>query len=408
MDLYIFFVCCVTRLQHIPAGAQVYDSYGQKCNHRFLLNYGFAVEDNRELDGFCPDEVPLELYVKHDDPLYREKMEFWTRGEINTSPHSSSHHHHHSSHHHHNHHQSNNHKISSSSSSSGYNSATSSETGKTTTNYNHTSFSASAAGSSGNAHHHSSSASDSPVVKRIRICVSNNENTRLMFSLLRSLACNRDELRAVTSPVSSDASMSRALFGLSDPSRTIATSSGNTTTYYRTCRDIRYPISLRNERSVMRLLLEIIGRQLARYPTPLAQDVSDLLDERNFPRFSNKRHAKIQVRGEKEVLHHFARWARTALDVMDVIEAELKEENGGVEVQIVNGERTITEERPGFEYVIRRMEEEDVHHTILRYCADVLGSLRREEFKNIRRRRVHAKPTYNHSRSSCSSSGSFF
>jgi hypothetical protein len=145
----------------------------------------------------------------------------------------------------------------------------------------------------------------------------------------------------------------------------------------------------------MRLLLEVIGRQLSRYPTTLSQDVSDLMDERAFPRFSNKRHAKIQVRGEKEVLHHFARWARTSLDVLDVIEAELKEENG-VEVQMTPTGRTIAEERPGFDIVIRRMEEEDsgqIHHTILRYCADVLGSLRREEYK-LRRRRVHQKPAY--------------
>ena len=43
---------------------------------------------------------------------------------------------------------------------------------------------------------------------------------------------------------------------------------------------------------------------------------------------------------------------------------------------------------PSFDDVIRRMEEdidEGVHHTILRYCADVLGSLRREEFRNLRR-----------------------
>jgi hypothetical protein len=251
-------------------------------------------------------------------------------------------------------------------------------------------------------------AAATPVIKRIRICVSNNENSRLLFSLLRALACNREELRAVTSPVSSDASVSRALFGLTD--RTVTSSSGNTTTYYRTCRDIRHPISLRNERAAMRLLLDVIGRQLARYSTSLAQDVSDLMDERSYPRFSNTRHAKIQVRGEKEVLHHFARWARTALDVMDVIEAELKEENGNVEVQMGGDGRITTEERPGFEHVIRRMEDDEtggVHHTILRYCADVLGSLRREEFKNLRRRKVSSKPSYV-SKSSGSSSGSFF
>ena len=51
----------ITTLQSIGRGAQVYDSYGQKCNHRFLLNYGFCVEKNVEVDGFCPNEVPLEL-----------------------------------------------------------------------------------------------------------------------------------------------------------------------------------------------------------------------------------------------------------------------------------------------------------------------------------------------------------
>lgn len=60
----------ITTLQHISGSAQVYDSYGQKCNHRFLLNYGFAVEDNHELDGFCPNEVPVELYVSPDDDLF--------------------------------------------------------------------------------------------------------------------------------------------------------------------------------------------------------------------------------------------------------------------------------------------------------------------------------------------------
>ncbi len=47
----------VVSLQTIRAGAQVYDSYGRKCNHRFLLNYGFSVENNIEIDGFCPNEV---------------------------------------------------------------------------------------------------------------------------------------------------------------------------------------------------------------------------------------------------------------------------------------------------------------------------------------------------------------
>ena len=53
----------VISLQNIPLGAQVFDSYGQKSNHRFLLNYGFSVENNIEMDGHCPNEVGLYVYV---------------------------------------------------------------------------------------------------------------------------------------------------------------------------------------------------------------------------------------------------------------------------------------------------------------------------------------------------------
>lgn len=301
-----FFIPSLRRLQPIPAGAQVYDSYGQKCNHRFLLNYGFAVEDNRELDGFCPNEVPLELTLSPEDPLYAQKSEFWMRGEVNLSKSST---------------------------------------------------------------------------KRVRVCVSNNENTRLLFSLLRAMNCSAEELQAITSPVTS--SDMRPLF--------ITDHRNSLSSYYRSCRDIRHPLSLRNERSAMLNLLQIISTALAKYPTSLSSDKTDLLDEQRYPPFSNKRHAKIQVRGEKEVLHHFARWARTALDVLDVIEQELKEEQQrGVEVQLGRGIVSEDTSRScGYDYIVRRMEEDEtsVHHTIVRYCADVLGSLRREELKTLRRQR---------------------
>mmetsp|Transcript_1596 Transcript_1596/g.3830 ORF Transcript_1596/g.3830 Transcript_1596/m.3830 type:complete len:624 (+) Transcript_1596:227-2098(+) len=315
----------ITTLQPIQTGSQVYDSYGQKCNHRFLLNYGFAVEDNRELDGFCPNEVPIELNLSLDDPLYQHKLEFWMRGEMSFVA-----------------------------------------TSTLLTNKPHS------------AH-----------AKRIRVCVSNNENTRLLFSLLRTMNCSADEFRAVTSPVASDM---RSLF--------VAEHRSSLTSYYRSCRDIRHPLSLRNERLSMMNLLQIICVALARYPTSLAIDKADLLDDRRYPPFSNQRHAKIQVRGEKEVLHHFAQWARTAMEVMDVIEDELKEEQqrGSVEVQLGRGV-IVNDENPsragGFDSLIQKMEVDDsddcLHHTIVRYCADVLGSLRREElksFKSLRRQRA--------------------
>ena len=49
----------------------VYDSYGKKCQHRFLLNYGFTVENNVEEDGKCPNEIffKLKLLPKEIDPM---------------------------------------------------------------------------------------------------------------------------------------------------------------------------------------------------------------------------------------------------------------------------------------------------------------------------------------------------
>ena len=59
----------VIALQKISTGAQVYDSYGRKCNHRFLLNYGFSVENNVESDGYCPNEVRLTPLLFRTSPL---------------------------------------------------------------------------------------------------------------------------------------------------------------------------------------------------------------------------------------------------------------------------------------------------------------------------------------------------
>merc|ERR1712165_530542 len=36
-------------------------------------------------------------------------------------------------------------------------------------------------------------------IKRIRVCMSNNENTRVLFSMLRVLACNEEELSTISS-----------------------------------------------------------------------------------------------------------------------------------------------------------------------------------------------------------------
>ena len=153
----------------------------------------------------------------------------------------------------------------------------------------------------------------------------------------------------------------------------------------------------------MELLLKVTSRALSKYPTSLSQDSTDLRDEILYPKFSNKRNAKLQVRGEKEVLHHFALWARTAIHVTDIICHELEIERKSVsspssgssyndDVQLARNstlQSAVTttaedDEELGFEYVIHAMEEDDdCHSTILRYCSDVLGAVRRDELNRI-------------------------
>lgn len=111
-----------------------------------------------------------------------------------------------------------------------------------------------------------------------------------------------------------------------------------------------------------------------------------------YPKYSNVRNAKLQVRGEKEVLHHFALWARTAMHVIDIILHELDVErrvvSGGGSNEGKSSSRNInnnaTNGELGYDYVIQAMEEdEDCHSTILRYCSDVLGAVRRDEINRI-------------------------
>lgn len=52
----------------------MYDSYGKKCNHRFLLNYGFAIENNIESDGRCPNEIYTRFSIPKSDPFRSRKV----------------------------------------------------------------------------------------------------------------------------------------------------------------------------------------------------------------------------------------------------------------------------------------------------------------------------------------------
>lgn len=389
----------ITTLQSIGAGCQVYDSYGQKCNHRFLLNYGFCVERNVEVDGFCPNEVPLEVgldgfggVVLFGENLLNEgiffggeagkecrdkKLAFWTRGEHGGASHM----------------------FGDGGSRSSFNalaaavgaSSVSGEGGTSSSfaskrDLLHAMMDPTMASSLREAFEKSPSSAPSSYrhavrhVKRVRVCVSNNENTRILFSMLRVLACNSAEIDHISrlGPYNSGPSTAaQRLFGL--PVAATPGGQPSSSSTVRTCRDIRYPINLNNERRAMELLLDITCRALSKYPSSLAQDNADLLDETAYPKYSNKRNAKLQVRGEKEVLHHFALWARTAIHVIDIILHELSEER---KAESEGGHATSTNHNNEleFDYVIQAMEDDDdCHFTILRYCSDVLGAVRRDE-----------------------------
>ena len=367
------------RLQPIMAGAQVYDSYGQKCNHRFLLNYGFAVEDNRELDGFCPNEVPLELSIPDGDPFYESRYEFWMRGEsggnegpggFGNSSHALTA------------------VMAAAAAASGH------EQGLSVARALEAVAGAVGDGTStarsstrGVRSNSEGSESTAPLLRRVRVCVSANENTRILFSMLRVLAANKEDLRAMsgapTLPYGDSGCsvyLSRALRGYTAANPdSAAFVTMQHAALFRTCRDIRNPISLGNEKSAMKLLLEVLAKELECYPTSLAEDMADLMDEEVYPKYSNRRHAKIQVKGEKEILHHFAFWAQTAIDLIDIIETEIASEKKG------EGEQC---PKPGFDFIIQAMEDDDnLHFTVLRYCSDVLGALRRDAIQKIQKER---------------------
>ena len=59
----------IESLEDIKRGEQVYDSYGKKCNTRFLLNYGFINLNNDA------NEYPIKVIMQDDDQYAAQKAE---------------------------------------------------------------------------------------------------------------------------------------------------------------------------------------------------------------------------------------------------------------------------------------------------------------------------------------------
>lgn len=82
-------------------------------------------------------------------------------------------------------------------------------------------------------------------------------------------------------------------------------------------RDIRTPITLRNERAALVLLDRMIGDMLRLYPRTLEEDRALLAGDTLKP-FSNEKHAIIQTAGEKEVLAHYRQHSLAGIQLLDV------------------------------------------------------------------------------------------
>ncbi len=182
--------------------------------------------------------------------------------------------------------------------------------------------------------------------RRIRVCVSENENTKLLFALLRLFEADKEDLEILLS------------------------CSGSA--MYRSIRDAHVAISLKNELRMLQSLVRICDEHLSKYPTTFEQDVQRLAHG-NVPLFSNERNALIQVKGEKEVLLFFRDLAATAaigLKLRDIGEFD----------EYINQVRTTK------------------HVLIFHYCRVTIGRLVNEEFRrgdiNSRQRNIDlSKPT---------------
>jgi len=255
----------VVSLQNIPYGAQVYDSYGRKCNHRFLLNYGFSVENNIESDGFCPNEVPILLELNKTDPLFESKCSFWRRDLAVPS-------------------------------------------------------------------------------RRIRVCVGDNENAKMMLAFLRVIEADKYD------------------FDL------LASCSGSNS--YRSIRDAQVAVSVRNEQRAMMSLVCLCDQHLSDYPTSYEADCQRL-QHGNIAPFSNERHALIQVKGEKEVLLFYKDFGITAVKLLQARDIH--------ELDVLMEQVRVTK-----------------HPIMYHYCRDTVSRLKQDELRRqeIRRKNFDlSKPT---------------
>lgn len=67
----------IDSLAAIKRGEQIYDSYGKKCNSRFLLNYGFINLNNDA------NEYPYRVGLLNTDLQFKAKLDLLNGSSIN-------------------------------------------------------------------------------------------------------------------------------------------------------------------------------------------------------------------------------------------------------------------------------------------------------------------------------------
>lgn len=76
-------------LKNIKSQAQIMDSYGRKSNRKYLLHYGFVMDNNTESDGSCDDDILIEIspqnkvYINKDN-FVRKLMPSLRRNNLNS------------------------------------------------------------------------------------------------------------------------------------------------------------------------------------------------------------------------------------------------------------------------------------------------------------------------------------
>lgn len=180
--------------------------------------------------------------------------------------------------------------------------------------------------------------------RRVRVCVSDNDNTKIMLAILRIIVADKEDFDMLVS------------------------CSGSS--IYRSIRDAQIAISLTNEYRAMTLLKSICDSYLSKYPCTYDEDCARLRENKLAP-FSNERHAVIQVKGEKEVLLFLKDWAVTACELLQANDMHQFDE-----------------------------QLEDIrcrkHSLIYQYCRSIISRLLQDEIRRIeiRRRNVDlSRPT---------------